>query len=658
MKVSEKIVNMAHNKRKDLQWIYAVLVVYCFAIMLFCTKSSPLFAFNDWFDANCYFTMGKGLMNGRVPYVDLIDNKGPLLFLIYGLAWLLGNTGFTGVYLFQCAFLALSVIYSYRLAALFMKRRFFCVLIAILSPIPMLARRFYALGFDYGGGGPEEICRALMIVSLYYYVFYDSKPEQYKPRHSVIQGVLFGCVFLMKFSLATFWTGFLAAILGELVLKKKWRQALRHIGGFVLGTAGVALPYVVYGFVTHSLPAFYDTYFLFNSRYTGVDAVPMAEKLIRAFIDAMQAMGGNLLFFALLLAGLVFIFLHCKKCLIVAYSSSLLLFLVVSFMAELQLHYLYIPITTFQLIGLVAVCVLVERKALKMQSRRTVQITAVSLVAAFTIGINGLAAYPLFLTDEQTTQQQMAKVIWQEATSDPITLLEIGHNIGGLDSGFYTAAGIIPQEPYFYIPNHISHDAFPTPRDAQKSAVFGLKTEFIISRSENNDISHNPYNLKRYYDEIAVLQGTGYQNKRDYHLFQLKPFVNQFDNGARSMISWIESSENPDILELMYDGDTTTRWHTGREQRPGDYILIAFDDAVDYNLLFMDVGEFDEDDYPRELAVSTSLDGIKWHNESLDDADDHYVQFEPDPYRYLKLTVNDSAPNWWSIYEIKFGWFS
>ncbi|MDR1691830.1 MAG: hypothetical protein LBR72_00575, partial [Oscillospiraceae bacterium] len=54
---------------------------YAFLLLLFCTKSSPLFPVNDWYDANVYFTMGKGLFNGFVPYVDLIDNKGPLLYL-------------------------------------------------------------------------------------------------------------------------------------------------------------------------------------------------------------------------------------------------------------------------------------------------------------------------------------------------------------------------------------------------------------------------------------------------------------------------------------------------------------------------------------------------------------------------------------------------
>lgn len=52
-------------RKKSLK-LCAVFTVFSFVIMLFCTKSSPLFVFNDWFDANVYFTMGKGMMNGRV----------------------------------------------------------------------------------------------------------------------------------------------------------------------------------------------------------------------------------------------------------------------------------------------------------------------------------------------------------------------------------------------------------------------------------------------------------------------------------------------------------------------------------------------------------------------------------------------------------------
>ncbi len=180
--------------------IYLIMIAYGFVLMLFCTKSSPLFLFNDWYDANIYFTMGKGFFNGYVPYVDLIDNKGPLLYLIYGLSWLIDHTGFFGVYIFQSAFVSLSIVYAYRLAGLFIKNSGIAFAAAILSPLPMLFEKYYALGFNLGGGGPDEFCRALLVVSLYYFALYSMEPNRYRLRHTAIQGVLFACVFLMKFN--------------------------------------------------------------------------------------------------------------------------------------------------------------------------------------------------------------------------------------------------------------------------------------------------------------------------------------------------------------------------------------------------------------------------------------------------------------------------
>ena len=40
-------------------------------------------------------------MNGQVLYRDVFDHKGPLLYLVYGIGWLLDHTGFFGVWLLE-----------------------------------------------------------------------------------------------------------------------------------------------------------------------------------------------------------------------------------------------------------------------------------------------------------------------------------------------------------------------------------------------------------------------------------------------------------------------------------------------------------------------------------------------------------------------------
>ena len=41
--------------------------------LLFSSKSSPMYPMNDWVDVNCFYTMGKSLLAGLVPYRDLYE---------------------------------------------------------------------------------------------------------------------------------------------------------------------------------------------------------------------------------------------------------------------------------------------------------------------------------------------------------------------------------------------------------------------------------------------------------------------------------------------------------------------------------------------------------------------------------------------------------
>ena len=72
----------ARSYRSFILYLYCLLISSAF--LLICTKSSPLYPLNDWQDANAFFTMGKGMMNGKVLYRDLFEQKGPLLYFMHG----------------------------------------------------------------------------------------------------------------------------------------------------------------------------------------------------------------------------------------------------------------------------------------------------------------------------------------------------------------------------------------------------------------------------------------------------------------------------------------------------------------------------------------------------------------------------------------------
>ena len=92
-------------------------------VLALCSKSSPLYAFNDWMDANIFFTMGRSMLGGRVLYRDVFDHKGPVLYLLYGLAGLVGGTDFRGVLVLEIIAMTSLLYTGLRTAELLAGRR-------------------------------------------------------------------------------------------------------------------------------------------------------------------------------------------------------------------------------------------------------------------------------------------------------------------------------------------------------------------------------------------------------------------------------------------------------------------------------------------------------------------------------------------------------
>jgi hypothetical protein len=74
--------------RKDLR-VFATLAVIVIVVQFFISLESYPHDLYVQFDSTWYFMCGKAWMNGLMPYVDFADSKGPLLWLIFGIAYLL-----------------------------------------------------------------------------------------------------------------------------------------------------------------------------------------------------------------------------------------------------------------------------------------------------------------------------------------------------------------------------------------------------------------------------------------------------------------------------------------------------------------------------------------------------------------------------------------
>ena len=107
--------------------------------LLFCYYGSclsSLYSIPMSYDPIIYGIVGNGWMEGLMPYRDLFDQKGPLIFLIYGISFLLFKS-FWLVFLLEGAAIFVSMVFSYKIAVLFISARkaFFYFFVACFAAL-------------------------------------------------------------------------------------------------------------------------------------------------------------------------------------------------------------------------------------------------------------------------------------------------------------------------------------------------------------------------------------------------------------------------------------------------------------------------------------------------------------------------------------------
>ncbi len=209
-------------------------------------------------DSSLFQVVGKYWAQGYLPYVDIFEHKGPLLFLINAIGYVIYPR--IGVMVPQIIFLYLSCLFIWRAMELYSssKWKIFFMLLTLL---------FYATNYEEGNHVEDY---SVLFLSMAVYCFLRSlKENKFPPLYGFIYGFGFGACFLMRLSDAAqiCCQVFLIAIflLQERAFKNLWQNFLSFCAGFIL----IVLPFVIY-FAAHG--ALYEMFYgtiLFNLKYTG-----------------------------------------------------------------------------------------------------------------------------------------------------------------------------------------------------------------------------------------------------------------------------------------------------------------------------------------------------------------------------------------------------
>lgn len=505
---NDGIAASAARRRKLITAVYFLLIS---AVMIgLCSRCSPLYPFNNWNDANCFFTTGKAMFNGKVVYRDIYEQKGILLYFLYGLCYLVSNTTFHGVYILEVLCLTGFLALAYDSALLFLRRRTALILMPIAAAVLCGSHSFYL------GGSVEELELALVYLPIYcmlksYFKTGDCIPS---PRVIFILGASAACLLWSKFTLFGIYIGYVVFTAVLLIKRRDWKRLGSAVGAFVCGAAAASLPWIIYFAVNNALGDMLTVYF-----YNNLFLYAEEKSLFKYLFYLAGAFYQNMLFLVIAIVGAAAVIRskyapEFKWGMFSLYFGNVF-FIYIGGIAFEYYAYGMAPLSVFGFI------VLAERaeklgdtrreKGLKRPGRQGfAALAAVTLLCA--AGFAYCVTFNSFYMKQDRDELWLKRFADEIAQSEEQTLL----NYGSLDLGLYTETGAVPVTRFFCKLNIPLDEMF----DEMNEAVRTRRTEWLVCYAsfEDDALINENYDL--------VCKASGFEKEEDdleeYCLFRRK----------------------------------------------------------------------------------------------------------------------------------------
>ncbi len=240
--------------------------IACFSVLFITVCSittSPFFPIPTGGDSAIFLTIGKYWNFGKIPYIDLWDLKGPLIFLFNAVGYRLTETR-TGVYILQIIWMYVSFIFIFKILRIRYPKKFSYLLLFLIYGT-------YSLNYQTGNS-VEECCMPFLSSSFYllakWFEQQKNKQDYYHPwTYAFTYGVCFGACFLTRITNAI---GICVACLYIsviLFLNHRFDLFLQNLIGFLAGFVLISAPFVIYFLLNNALSEFWYGTIGYNLEY-------------------------------------------------------------------------------------------------------------------------------------------------------------------------------------------------------------------------------------------------------------------------------------------------------------------------------------------------------------------------------------------------------
>ncbi len=434
-----------------------------------CSKCSPLYPMNDWVDVNCFRTIAKSMVDaGKVLYRDIFDHKGPYLYWIYCIGYLISPNSFLGVYLLEILCLGISMYFCRKILKMYLENDRMVMILVVFYAFIVASSRAFA-----HGGSCEELCLPILTYSLYYFlrlIRADEDQDMGIAPH-MIQGLCMGVLFFTKFTILAYHISAYLFLLVLFIRQKRLKSIPGIVGYTTIGFLFSFIPVALYFGVNRAFGDLWTVYF-YNNIFAYTDEHAPAERLYKLIRILAEMFYKNKLFTLVCFAG--FLRLIRKR------ESEWLFFIFSTAFTALVIYvgvrrYVYYFLILFpnMAFGLIAIGSCLQKWS--RSGNKAVFVLCICLemcllgVGSYFISVN---TYMLGRKKSDMAQFQFADLI---RSVENASLL----NYGFLDGGFYFASGVIPQNKYFFKPNIET----PEIMQEQDELVERKAVDFVVTKN-------------------------------------------------------------------------------------------------------------------------------------------------------------------------------
>lgn len=227
-------------RQKIMEYVI-LFIVSTTHLLLFSLWTSPFYKYWYGCDASFFTLVGRGIIEGKVPYKDFFDLKGPYFFFIEAIGQFFAKARL-GAFIVQIPFAFASLVLVYEICLLFINKKKTCFVMIV-----------YLWGYIttlWGGNTSEEFALPFSLLCLYIilkYVYKNNlKFNQLPLSVPLLLGIVFGFDVFSKISLAAPVLGILASVVFYDLFTKHFKDFAVFIIYVILGIAISILPLLLY----------------------------------------------------------------------------------------------------------------------------------------------------------------------------------------------------------------------------------------------------------------------------------------------------------------------------------------------------------------------------------------------------------------------------